>query len=74
LFGGIGMDEREMVKKIWAVLWNLMNPAEDYNIGKRWVRDRFQREGWIDSHASRKRFDKAWANVRKKIEKMAKLA
>ena len=70
--GGIEMDERQMVKKIWAVLFNLMDPSEDYNVGRRWVKERFKREGWLPSPASSKRFDKAWVNVRKKIQNMAK--
>jgi hypothetical protein len=66
------MDEREMVKKIWAVLFNLLDPGEDYNVGRRWVKDRFKREGWLPSTASSKRFDKAWLRVRGKMKNMAK--
>ena len=64
------MDERAMVKNIWRVLWNMTAPTEDYNIGRRWVILRFKEAGFIKSHASEKRFDKAWEKVRKKMRKM----
>ena len=66
------MDEREMVKKIWAVLCNLTDPSEDYNVGRRWVKDRFTERGWLRSPASSKRFDKAWLRVRGKMRNLAK--
>ena len=66
------MDEREMVKKIWAILFNLLDPEEDYNLGHRWVKRKFREEGFITSDASSDRFDKAWAKVRKKMRNMAK--
>lgn len=66
------MDERQMVKKIWAVLWNICDPEEDYNLGHRWVKRMFKNEGIIKSEASSKRFDKAWLRVREKMKNMAK--
>ena len=65
------MNERQMVKKIWAVLWNLHNPEEDYNFGYRWVKKLFLDDGLIKSPASIRRFDKAWEKVREKMRKMA---
>lgn len=66
------MDLRLMEKKIWAILWNLLNPEEDYNLGYRWVKKQFREDGFINSDASSDRFDKAWIRVRKKMQKMAK--
>jgi hypothetical protein len=66
------MDQRQMVKKIWAVLYNVVDPSKDYNIGHRWVKNLFFEDGLIESAASIKRFDKAWDLVREKMRKMAK--
>ena len=65
------MDEREMVKKIWAILWNMTDTQHDYNIGHRWVKKKFREDGFIKSDASSARFDKAWERVRKKMRKSA---
>lgn len=65
------MDERKMIKKIWAVLFNMCDPTRDYNIGHRWVKNLFLEDGLIKSPASIKRFDKAWTKVREKMRKMA---
>ena len=68
----MNMNEREMVKKIWATLWGISDPKDDYVIGYRWVKKHFKDKGAISSEASVKRFDKAWEKVRKKMRKMAK--
>jgi hypothetical protein len=66
------MDLRQTEKMIWATLWGISAPEDDYVIGVRWVKKHFADKGFMKTEAERKRFDIAWIRARKKMLKLAK--